>query len=241
MPVDTPSRPFLTAEWRYLAMLNYAVSPELIAHLVPSGTELDRFQGSSYVSLVGFRFLRTRVRGLWVPFHSDFDEVNLRFYVRRGDRRGVVFIREIVPRFAIAKVAQIAFHENYVSLPMAHQVIEPTSEYGRVEAEYRWRHQQKWNSLRVECSGRPVHAVEGSIEQFITEHYWGYAAQPDGGCLEYQVEHERWRVWNPTVAKFRGETTGLYGPQLAGCLDREPDSAFLAEGSSVAVFPGQRI
>src|SRR5580700_7473428 len=133
-------------------MLNYAVRPALLAHLVPAGTELDQFEGKAYLSLVGFRFLRTRIRGIWIPFHSDFDEVNLRFYVRRGTRRGVVFVREIVPRLAIAKVAQMVYHENYIALPMRHQVIEPTSEHGRMQAEYRWRHNQKWNTIREECS-----------------------------------------------------------------------------------------
>jgi uncharacterized protein YqjF (DUF2071 family) len=255
------ARPFLTAEWRYLAMLNYAVSPALVkaslAPLVPAGTELDQLEGKTYLSLVGFRFLRTRVRGLWIPFHSSFDEVNLRFYVKRQGigstrqgigpaRRGVVFVREIVPRFAIAKVAQVVYHEKYIALPMSHQVIEPTSEHGRVQAEYRWRYQGQWNRLRVACAGRPALAPEGSLQQFITEHYWGYGAQPDGGSLEYQVAHDPWRVWTATQASFQSDThadypTGLYGPELARCLSGEPDSAFLAEGSAVTVYSGNRI
>ena len=109
MPSDNSSRPFLTAEWRFLVMLNYAVEPALLAHLTPAGTELDQFAGKTYVSLVGFRFERVRLRGLWIPFHSDFDEVNLRFYVKRDvagqPRRGVVFVREIVPRWAISSIA----------------------------------------------------------------------------------------------------------------------------------------
>ena len=245
MASDSNRRTFLTAEWRYLAMLNYAVDPELLAHRVPRGTELDQFGGKTYVSLVAFRFLRTRVRGIWIPFHSDFDEVNLRFYVRRSHqdtvRRGVVFVREVVPRYAVAKVAQLVFHENYVALKMSHRIVEPVSEFGRVQTEYRWRHAGKWNSVRVECEGKPARAPEGSLEQFITEHYWGYAAQPDGGSVEYEVEHEPWRVWKPGVARFEGETSGLYGPQLAACLNREPDSAFLADGSAVTVYSGNRI
>lgn len=238
-------RAFLTAEWRNLAMLNYAVDPALLAHMVPNGTELDQFDGKTYMSLVGFRFLRTRVRGIWIPFHSDFDEVNLRFYVkpkRPGPvRRGVVFAREVVPRYAIAKVAQVAFHENYIARPMRHRIVEPVSEHGRIQVDYRWRHGGAWNSLSVECSGRPRLAAEGSLEQFITEHYWGYAAQPDGGCVEYQVEHERWRVWNAAVASFEGKPAALYGPELADCLARDPDSAFLADGSPVVVYSGTRM
>lgn len=245
MPVTPPTRPFLTAEWRYLVMLNYAVDAGLLAHLVPAGTEIDRFDGQTYVSLVGFRFLRTRVRGLWIPLHSDFDEVNLRFYVWRVNegrvRRGVVFVREIVPRWAVAKVAQWFFHENYIALPMQHRLQEPTSEGGRVSAEYGWGRGATACSLRVECEGQPRVAAEGSLEQFITEHYWGYSAVPGGGSLEYQVEHVPWRVWTATTAGFQGDAKWLYGPQFAKCLMRAPDSAFLAEGSAVTVFPAGRL
>jgi uncharacterized protein YqjF (DUF2071 family) len=245
MPADPSRRPFLTAEWRNVAMLNYAVDPSWLAHRVPFGTELDQFEGKTYVSLVAFRFLRARVRGIWIPFHSDFDEVNLRFYVRRKHadtvRRGVAFVREVVPRYAVAKVANLAYHENYISLRMRHQIVEPVSEHGRVQVEYGWRHDGQWSSVRVECEGRPGRAAEGSLEQFITEHYWGYAAQPDGSCLEYQVEHEPWRVWKPTLARFQGEPVGLYGAELGDYLSRKPDSAFLADGSGVVVYSGRRI
>src|SRR5690348_18142677 len=102
-------RPLLTAEWRHLALLQYVVDPAVLLPLVPLGTELDSWEGRTLVSMVGFRFLRVRVLGASILFHTDFDEVNLRFYVRRrvaeGWRRGVVFVREIVPRRAVALVA----------------------------------------------------------------------------------------------------------------------------------------
>ena len=241
-----PTMPaFLTAEWRYLAMLNYAVAPKLLAPLVPRGTELDDFEGKNYVSLVAFRFERTRLRGLWIPFHSDFDEVNLRFYVLRtvaGEvRRGVVFVREIVPRWAVAKAAQVCFGEKYIALPMRHKVIEPTSEGGRVQVEYGWRSGQKWNAIRGECSGRPaLPPVEGR-ESFFVEHYWGYAADGKGGTLEYRVEHDRWRLWPVAQASFEGDVSGLFGADLARCVARAPDSALVAEGSTVTVHRGTKI
>jgi uncharacterized protein len=236
-----PPRVFLTVEWRYLAMLNYAVDPALLKHLIPPGTELDFFEGKTYVSLVGFQFLRTKVLGYGIPFHRDFEEINLRFYVRRvaadSVRRGVVFIREIVPRYAIARVAQLAFNENYVSLPMSHRI-----EHGeRVQAEYSWRFEERWNSIRIETEGGADYAQERTPAQFITEHYWGYSLQRGGGCLEYQVEHRPWRVWQARSAQFEGDAAALYGPQLAAALNREPDSAFLAEGSPVVVHAGRRM
>ena len=226
-----------------LAMLNYAIDPQVLSALVPTDTELDVFEGRTYVSLIGFRFLHTRVRGIWIPFHSDFDEVNLRFYVRRsvaGEvRRGVAFVREIVPRYAIAKVAQLVYGERYLALPMRHRVSGPTSEGGRVRAEYGWRTGGQWNTLRMEAEGPPARAPEGGLQQFITEHYWGYAQQRDGRAVEYQVTHEPWRVWTATSASFEGDCTGIYGEDLAAVLRRPPDSAFLAEGSAVAVMPGR--
>src|SRR6267154_1965683 len=107
-------------------MLNHVVDPRLIASLVPSGTEIDFENGETFLSVVGFLFLDTRLLGVPVPFHRDFEEVNLRFYVRRKSadtwRRGVVFIREFVPRCAIAFVARTFYGENYVAVPMKHQI-----------------------------------------------------------------------------------------------------------------------
>ncbi len=60
-------------------MLNYAVDAALIEPFVPPGTELDHFEDATYASLVGFEFNRTRLRGLAIPFHQSFEEVNLRF------------------------------------------------------------------------------------------------------------------------------------------------------------------
>jgi uncharacterized protein YqjF (DUF2071 family) len=239
-------RVFLTAEWRYLAMLNYAVDAALVQPLVPAGTRVDSFDNKVYVSLVGFRFLSTKVLGLPIPFHCNFEEVNLRFYVRRGDgpgaRRGVTFIREIVPRFAIAAIARKVYQENYVSLPMSHRIVRRggTDREG-LGVEYRWRHAGGENRMAVDTRGLPAPVAAGSLEQFITEHYWGYSKAADGGAIEYEVEHEPWRVWSAPSATFEGDGQALYGAELARVLRQKPDSAFLAEGSPVTVYRGRRL
>jgi len=231
---------FLTAEWKNLVMLNYAVDAHLLHPFVPAGTELDPFEGKNYVSLVGFQFNRTRVLGLAIPFHENFEEINLRFYVRRSSKRGVVFIRELVPRRAVAAVARLAFGERYSYVPMSHR-IESQSHAGAVKAEYAWGTDRSRCVMQIETEGARFLPLEGSASQFITEHYWGYAAQRSGGSLEYQVQHPPWQVWNAGQAAFCGDTTSLYGPGLAEALKRAPDSAFLAEGSAVTVFTGTRI
>jgi len=231
---------FLTAEWSNLLMLNYAVDASLLERFVPAGTELDAFEGRTYVSLVGFEFNRSRLFGFPVSFHQQFEEVNLRFYVRRLSKRGVVFIRELVPKYAVAAVARFAFNENYSCAPMSHRI--ETRADGAVEkAEYAWGSGPDRCAILVETEGASFLPPEGSASQFITEHYWGYAAQPGGGCVEYEVQHSPWRVWNAKRAVLSGNAAGLYGAGIAQALAHNPDSAFVALGSPVTVFKGMRI
>jgi len=245
MHAEQPSRRrFLTAEWRHLAMLNYPVEGEVLEPFTPAGTVLDTYQGKSYVSIVGFLFLKTRVLGLAIPRHRDFEELNLRFYVRRfadGDwRRGVVFIKELVPKRAIAAVARACFNENYVAVPMRHR-LEMTPLGSLAALAYEWQFNGRWNTLKARIAGDPRAPAAGSLEEFITEHYWGYARTKDGGCVEYQVEHPRWRVWPATEASLDCDGTALYGAAFAPVLGVSPASAFVAEGSEVTVFQGTRL
>ena len=229
---------FLTAEWRSLAMLNYQVDAAILKPHVPAGTELDSFDGVFYISMVGFMFQRTRVLGAPLPGHQDFEEVNLRFYVRRrhpdGWNRGVVFLKEIVPKYAIAVLARGLYNENYVTMPMRHRADGNRVEYG-------WLYSGNWNRLGVEIAGEPGLAAAGSLEEFITEHYWGYTRQRDGSSLEYRVEHVPWRLWQTSRAQLLCDAAKLYGPEFAEALGVAPRSAFLAEGSAVAVYRGVRI
>jgi len=233
---------FLTAKWRDVLMLNYEVDPALLSGLVPSGTELDLWQGRSFISLVGFRFLDMKVLGVPVLFHRDFDEINLRLYVRRHEgnevKRGVAFIREIVPRRAVATIARVLYRERCVTRPTSHRL--DVNKCSR-EAHYSWAGRHDRGQLSITVRGDPEFPAEGSLEQFIVERYWGYSAQRDGGCLEYRVQHPPWRVWRAHEARFEGEVVELYGPELAAVLRREPASALLVERSAIAVFRGKRL
>ena len=231
---------FLTAEWKYIVMLNYEIQPEILHSLVPSGTEIDTWNGKTFLSIVGFLFLKTKVRGIPIPFHRNFEEVNLRFYVRRtveGEtRRGVVFVKEFVPRFAIAATARLLYNEKYFSLPMDHAV-DP----GKGIFEYRWKSGKEWQSLQAKTSGGPQLLISGSQEEFISEHYWGYTAQKDGTTIEYRVEHPRWRVWQVNQSVLKCSVSAVYGPEYENAFRNPVSSAFVAEGSSVAVHKGINI
>lgn len=224
-------------------MLNYAVDPDLLRPHVPAGTELDTHDGVHYVSVVGFMFLKTRVMGMPIPFHVNFEEVNLRFYVRRKAedewRRGVVFIKEIVPRRAIAYVARRVYNENYIALPMRHTIRLPDSRSG--SAEFGWRTQSQWNLINVTFDGKPALPNPNSEEEFITEHFWGYTQQRYGGTIEYQVEHPQWPVWHATDATLACDVERVYGRAFAEVLSAVPTSAFVAVGSDVRVSAGARV
>jgi uncharacterized protein len=237
-------RPFLTARWEHLVLLNYACPAALLAPLVPAGTTLDPWQGQTLVSLVGFRFEDTRLAGIPIPGHRSFDEVNLRFYVRRvaadgSMRRAVVFIRELVPRRAIAAVARWLYNEPYLRVPMDRTIALDQRRGGT--AEYRWQHDGRRFAIGGAVTGPAQALVPGSEAEFITEHYWGYTRQRDGGTLEYEVAHPRWAVWTADTASFAGAAERLYGPDFARILSASPFSAFVAVGSAVSVFRGRRL
>ena len=243
MDIDSDRGVFLTAEWRDLVMLNYELDPALLRDYVPRGVELDALEGRTYVSLVGFRFLRTKLLGfLAVPFHTNFDEVNLRFYVRRregaDERRGVVFIRELVPRLAIAGLARLVYGENYDSCPMQHQIVRSET---AISLAYSWLFDDERFRMSASASGAPTYVSEDSVENFITEHHWGYSARAGGASMEYRVSHERWRIWTAVEAEFEGDVASLYGTEFREILRRKPDSAFIAEGSRVVVHKGRQI
>ena len=238
------SRPYLTARWEDLLLLNYVCPSELLETFVPTGTRLDRWGDETLISLVGFMFRKTRVRGFAIPFHRTFEEVNLRFYVVRetpeGElRRAVVFIRELVPRAAIASVARAVYKEPYLAVPMSHEVALDPLTGGT--ASYRWSYARSDFCLEAAAHGAAAESPEDSEAEFITEHYWGYTRLPDGRTAEYRVEHPRWKVWKAESASFSGAAESLYGARIGEVLSDRPRSAFLAVGSEVAVFPGDRI
>lgn len=239
MESDTPV--FLSAEWRKLLMANYIIAPELLSLFVPPGTELDYWKGNCYVSLVGFMFLNTKLKGISIPYHQHFEEINLRFYVRRkvaGDwRRGVVFIKEIVPKPAISWVANTIYKENYVTRLMKHQWFEATQAHS---TSYAWKPfwGNKWNEISATHSAETLPVPPGSEAEFITEHYWGYAKKYKKGSVEYEVRHPRWSIHTVSEFHIKGSMIDEYGPIFSKVLAEKPASVFLADGSPIEVMKG---
>jgi uncharacterized protein YqjF (DUF2071 family) len=232
---------FLKAEWRKLAMANYSVDRKIVEKYLPYKTELDTWSDICYVSLVGFMFLNTRLKGVKIPFHTNFEEVNLRFYVRfkdhEGWKRGVVFIKEIVPRHALTFVANTIYKENYETMNMNHSWIKSGDS---LTVEYQWR-KKNWNSFKVKAEMDAVDIHDGSKEEFITEHFWGYTAIAPNRTSEYGVEHPRWKVYPIREHSINVDFGDVYGQDFKFLLNERPESVFLAEGSEIVVKAGRRI
>jgi uncharacterized protein YqjF (DUF2071 family) len=229
---------FLTAEWRKLVFANYAIDPEALIRFVPAGTELDFFNGNCYISLVGFKFCNTRLKGFRIPFHTDFEEVNLRFYVchkANGEwKRGVVFIKEIVPKPAITFVANTIYKENYATMPMDH-IWQHT--HDSLKVQYRWK-SGNWNKFEVTAENTLENIANGSQEEFITEHYWGYAKASATRTSEYEVVHPKWQVYPVKSYEIEVDFGKVYGSEFGFLSQGKPATVFLSEGSEISVKPG---
>jgi len=227
---------FLKAEWRKLAIANYEVNQTILQKYVPAGTELDLWNEKCYVSLVGFMFVNTKLLGIKIPFHVNFEEVNLRFYVKRNDngewKRGVVFVKEIVPKWALSFVANTVYKENYETIPMEHSWHE---EGDSRFVEYKWKKSGKWHSIQVEAEIEPTKLEVDSETEFITEHFWGYAHVNDTKTNEYEVTHPRWDVYRVKKYQVDIDFGAVYGSEFSFLNLEEPNSVMLAEGSEITV------
>ncbi len=228
-------RKFLTAKWLDLIMANYLVEPNLLQEFVPNGTTLDFWNGECYISLVAFKFVDTRVLGFKIPLHINFEEVNLRFYVRRETkdeiRRGVVFIKEIVPRRAISLVARTFYGEPYETWQMQHLQTEQ-------ELTYIWSKSGKTNRVHVEKGAELGVPDENSHGEFIIEHYWGYTKRGANRTDEYKVEHPKWSLFDVNYAEIDVDFDFTYESKFGFLTQTKPKTILLARGSDIAVYKG---
>ncbi|MBE8727669.1 DUF2071 domain-containing protein [Flavobacterium sp. KB82] len=236
LTANLTSDSFLKAEWKNLALFNYEVAPQVLEKYLPAGTEIDIWNNKCYVSLVGFMFKNTKILGVKIPFHINFEEVNLRFYVKRFEngewKRGVVFIKEIVPRKAITFIANTLYREHYETQQMKHQIVENKDTDTFI---YQWKNGKKWNTIEVKTK-KDLNKIEvGSEAEFITEHYFGYTKISEETTFEYEVTHPRWEqlevLNHNTVLDFR-ET---YGEDFEFLQHIKPTSVLLAKGSEIGV------
>jgi uncharacterized protein YqjF (DUF2071 family) len=225
--------PFLTARWSNLCLLTYAVPPALLEPRLPPGLSLDLRDGRAFVSLVAFDFLDTRVLGVPWPGYRDFPEINLRFYVRQGDRRGVVFVREFVPQRLVAFLARSIYREPYLAAPMSSRVDE---EEGEIRIEHRLTLGGRENRLSVVASKPATRPSPESTEHFFKEHEWGFGTDRGGRCVRYRVGHPCWDCYRMQSYVLDWDWRAVYGEEFAFLASATPCSLVAAVGSAVRVF-----
>lgn len=227
---------FLKAKWNNLILVNYKVSPELLLPYVPKGTQLDAFYGDYYISLVAFIFYNTRVLGLPIPFHINFEEVNLRFYVRPDydkTKRGVVFLKELVPKKAISLIANTFFKEHYFESKMKHDFLE--NRYS-----YFWQSKLNWNKISVTINNDFKLPAGASLDEFITEHYWGYTKYGEI-TSEYKVWHPQWETCAVSSYEIEVDFAKEYGEEFSFLSKTKPENVCFTKGSEIKVFWGKKL
>jgi len=229
------------ADWRKLIMANYIIDPALLYPFVPKGTTLDFWENECYISLVGFMFQKSKLNGIPIPFHQSFEEVNLRFYVKRMEgelqKRGVVFIKEFVPKPAVTFIANGIFHEHYETNPMKHEW-DLHADHQRIQ--YSWK-KNKWHSIEVMTDVKSQPLTPGSKEDFFTEHYWGYTKLNEETTLEYFVDHHPWEIYPTQSFSINVDFEMCYGPAFGFLGNQRPTSIFLAEGSQIFLQKNQML
>jgi uncharacterized protein YqjF (DUF2071 family) len=231
-------RAFLTARWCHLILANYPVPDALLSPLLPPGVELDRRDGSAFVSLVGFQFLDTRVIGVGWPTFRHFPEWNLRFYVRHHGRRGVCFVREFVPQRFVAWVARTFYNEPYHAARMSMNIDDQPDS---LTAAYTVEFGGKVHSLTATGSKPAVRPGPDGAEHFFKEHSWGYGRTRRGRLLRYEVSHPEWDVYPVTDFRADVDWGKLYGPAWDTMTCRDPASVVMAVGSAVSVLPHGKV
>lgn len=227
---------FLSARWENLIMANYEVTPEVLIPHLPQGVELDFYHDKTYVSLVGFMFKKTSLFNIPIPFLGTFEEINLRFYVKRIDggiiKRGVVFINETVPYKAVAWLANRLYKEKYIAIPTKNLIAVSNS---TKNIKYAWKINNAWNHLEVSANNVRQEMLPESIEEFIFEHYFRYTRINEQLSQEYEVNHPRWFVNKVKDYSIHCDFKSMYGSDFSFLNEREPDSVIIAEGSPVTV------
>lgn len=225
---------FLTARWENLVIISYKISPDLLQPHMPKGFEPDTIDGNAFVSVVAFVFADTKVKGIKVPFNVNFPEINLRFYVKNNEKRGVVFIREFVPKIFIPVIANTFYNENYRYIPMESKV----SINGIIKLNHTIELNNKSYSITAEAENKPYTPATNSTEHFFKEHEWGFGITKKNETMIYKVEHPVWEVYPLIKFEHTFNFAEIYGHEWESLDSEKPYNIAFAKGSPVKVFHG---
>jgi uncharacterized protein len=226
----------LTAHWTNLVTATFETDKHFLQKYLPAKTELNDWNARYFMSIVAFLFEKPRLLGIPSPFYNSFEEINLRFYVRRKLnnewRKGVVFIKEIAPYYIPAQTAKWLYRENFISVPMKHEFINSNKLMYR---SYACKISKEWNYLNMESACIHTETGLGDVENFIRDHYWAYTRKGSNKTLEFQIEHPPWKIFPAIKFDMHLDTGTIYGEQFKDYFAEKPVDAFLMDGSYTKV------
>ena len=227
---------FLRSNWLRLASANYIIEPHLLDKYIPKGTVLEEHNGKHYVSLVAFRYSQTRLLNIQVPFHTNFEEINLRFYVKRKIaphvwRSEVAFTKLFFPKTALTFVAKHIYKENYETKRMRHN----WSENDRQLLTSYGLKKNRWHDFELMTEKESNVIDAHSSEAFFSKHYWGTSQINDNSCTIYKIEHPEWKVFRVNDWKINFDFNKVFGSEFKHLTDNKPESVYLYDGSEVVV------
>ncbi len=228
--ISSMSIPFLTAQWRNLIVATFAVPDDILEKYLPPGLELDRHDGQAFCSLVGFQFQKPSVFGLPSPFYRNFPEWNLRIYVRRGEKRGVHFVREFVPHRLVTWAGRLSFREPFETAPVT---VDVSTGATKLKVEYTVTRGGKTHLLSAEGAIRTQ--CPSDWDARFTDLNWAFSHTSSGGIREFEVKRPAWDMHPLHRFHIDVDWAKLYGPRWALMNGREPVSVALLAGSEVRV------
>ena len=229
------SKTFLTARWENLAIITYKIHPASLSIYIPPGLAADTINGDAFVSIVAFDFNDIKIKSLRIPFHVNFPEINLRFYVKDENRNGVVFISEFVDKYFVPFVANSVYNENYKRIRMK-KVMKILDGDDVIHLNYNMNMKGREFNLNMKAKQESFIPGENTIEHFIKEHEWGFGKSRRGKLLSYKVVHPVWEVCPVTHFSHNFDFGLIYGNKWEMLNDEKPFNVMFAKGSEVKVF-----
>jgi hypothetical protein len=221
--------------WHDLLFAHWRVETELLRQHVPSGLEIDTYQGQAWLGVVPFRMEGVKLRyAPAIPGTSRFPELNVRTYVKHGEKPGVWFFSlDAASRLAVA-VARRWFHLPYFFAHMHCENRDGWIEYASDRKEgdgraavLRWKYRGE---------GETFHAARGTLEHFLTERYCLYSADAEGDLKRGEIHHPPWNLQLANAEISDNSMTKGLGLSLG-----TPELLHFSRRQDVAAWPLRRV
>lgn len=223
-PPHVVRRSFTLQSWRDVVFLHWRVDPDVVAPLLPPGTEPDLVDGTTWIGVVGLRMTDLRVGP--VPYPS-FLELNIRLYsCGTSGQRAVVFraMEASEPVFAAASRSSTRLPYTWAAMRFTHagrrigfatrrRLPRPSGTGLRFEVEY-------------DAAPHEPSATEAALTARWSLHQRWY-----GPTLRWPVTHPAWPLHRGRLVTWHDE--GLLAAVGLPTLSDPPESVLYSPATTV--------